>query len=123
MATYSSQLNLIFEALANEHRREIVHAVSLQPCSITQLANMRDLSLPAIHKHITLLEQAHLVHTKKVGRTTYLTLKRNALQTLQQWVMQYHPYWGHDDATHANYSQYFEDVAKKEVNIYEKITM
>ena len=50
-------LDTIFEALANKHRREILYVLSLQPCSITQLATMRGLSLPAIHKHIEVLER------------------------------------------------------------------
>ena len=54
-------LDSVLEALANRHRREIVYVLGLQPCAISQLARMRGLSLPAIHKHIKILENAGLV--------------------------------------------------------------
>ena len=104
--TDSPDLDKIFEALANIHRREIFYALSLQPHAINQLAEMRGLSLPAIYKHIKLLEEANLIARKKIGRTNFLTLKRGSLRTLQEWVNQYHIYWGSDDETLENYAQY-----------------
>lgn len=96
-------LDQIFEALANPHRRDIVRFVGLQPASISELARQRGLSLPAINKHIGILERSGLIKRRKVGRTTYLTLTRQPLGLLQSWVEQFHPYWGHDDATYENY--------------------
>jgi DNA-binding transcriptional ArsR family regulator len=101
-------LDKIFEALGNEHRREIVYVLGLQPCSISQLASMRGLSLPAIHKHIKLLEDANLIIRKKIGRTNVLTLNRSSLRVLQDWVTQYHTYWGSDKETLENYARYFD---------------
>ena len=101
-------LDRIFEALANKHRREIVYFLSLQPSSISQLASMRDLSLPAIHKHIRILENADLLIRKKIGRTNFLTLNRKALNSLQDWVMQFHTYWGNEEETLENYAQYLK---------------
>ena len=107
-------LDRIFEALANKHRREIIYILSLQPCSISKLASMRNLSLPAIHKHIVILEKGGLILRKKIGQTNFLTLNRAALQGLQEWVMQYQTYWGNDEATLENYAQYLgKDEAKK----------
>ena len=99
-------LDYVFEALASKHRREIIYALSLQPCSISKLASMRNLSLPAIHKHIEILEKGGLIIRKKIGQTNFLTLNRAALRGLQDWVMQYHTYWGNDEATLENYAQY-----------------
>lgn len=103
------QLDEIFDALANAHRREIVRIVSLRPAAISELARERGLSLPAINKHIGILERAGLIQRRKLGRTTYLTLKRQPLGTLQAWAEQFHPYWGHDDASHENY---FDHLAR-----------
>ena len=99
-------LDNIFEALAHKHRREIIYTLSLQPCSINQLAAMQGLSLPAIHKHIKVLENAGMIIRKKIGRTNFLTLNRDSLRALQDWVMQYHPYWGSNEETLENYAQY-----------------
>ena len=101
-----NDLDDVLEALANKHRREMVYVLGLQPCAISQLAEMRQLSLPAIHKHVKILENAGLVTRKKTGRTTYLTLDRAALRSLQQWLAQFHTYWGSDDESLANYTDY-----------------
>lgn len=70
---------------------------------ISELARQRGFSLPAINKHIGILERSGLVERRKIGRTTYLTLKRQPLSLLHTWVEQFHPYWGHDDASYENY--------------------
>jgi len=99
-------LDNVFEALANKHRREIIYVLSLQPHSISQLASMRGLSLPAIHKHINVLEKAGMIICKKIGRTHFLTLNRESLLSLQDWLLQYHAYWGSSEETLENYAQY-----------------
>ena len=101
-------LDAVLEALANKHRREMVYVLGLQPCAISQLAHMRDLSLPAIHKHVKVLENAGLVTRKKTGRTTFLTLDRSAMRGLQQWLAQFHTYWGSEEQTLANYTDYLD---------------
>ena len=101
-------LDSVLEALANPHRREIVYVLGLQPCAISQLARMRGLSLPAIHKHIKILENAGLVSRRKTGRTTYLALNPQRLRLLQDWAGQFHTYWGSDQASFENYRSYLD---------------
>lgn len=96
------------EALANAHRREIVSALGMQPHSISQLATMRSLSLPAIHKHIRVLEGAELIVRKKVGRTNFLALNRASLRGLQEWLGGFNPYWGSEKETLENYAPQLE---------------
>lgn len=108
----NKQLSDTFEALANKHRRSIVYRLSLQPASITQLANAEKLSLPAIHKHIGILEQARLVRRKKSGRTNFLALDRTALRELRDWIEQYHAYWGSNEETLENYVAGIERINK-----------
>ena len=80
-------LDNVFEALANKHRREIIYVLSLQPCSISKLAFLRNLSLPAIHKHIEILEKGGLVTRRKIGQTNFLTLNPESLRGLQDWLI------------------------------------
>jgi len=80
-------LDNVFEALANKHRREIIYVLGLQPCSISKLASMRNLSLPAIHKHIEILEKGGMIIRKKIGQTNFLTLNRTSLRGLQDWLI------------------------------------
>ena len=82
----TQDLDNVFEALANKHRREIIYVLSLQPCSISKLAFLRNLSLPAIHKHIEVLEKGGMVTRRKIGQTNFLTLNRESLRGLQDWL-------------------------------------
>ncbi len=99
-------LDRVFEAFANKHRREIVYVLGLQPHSISQLAEMRGLSLPAIHKHIKVLEEADMVVRRKIGRTNFLTLNRKSLRDVQEWLAQFQTHWGHEAETLENYARY-----------------
>lgn len=99
----SDSLDVLFNALANPHRRAIVSALGSQPASIAQLAQQQKLSLPAIHRHIIVLEQAGLVQRKKVGVTNFLALNRTGLLTVQDWIFQYRAQWGTDKETLENY--------------------
>lgn len=111
-------LDKVFEALASKHRREMIYALGLQPHSISQLASMRHLSLPAIHKHIKLLENARLIIRKKIGQTNFLSINRQSLHGLQDWLSQYHTYWGSSEETLENYATYL--TVKKQMKGGEK---
>src|SRR3954451_227419 len=78
--------------------------LALQPRSISQLADLRRLSLPAIHKHVRVLEEAAMVSRRKLGRTNFLALERKPLSRLQVWTGQFHPWWGTDEETLDNYA-------------------
>jgi DNA-binding transcriptional ArsR family regulator len=102
----AKDLDRLFGALANGHRREMVHMLGLQPHSISRLASARGLSLPAMNKHVRVLEDAGLVTRRKLGRTTFLALDRATMRELQAWLTQYHAYWGTDKETLENYEAY-----------------
>ena len=97
------KLDQVLAALANEKRRRIVYSLGLQPASIGQLAKQQRSSLPAIHRHIKALEQAKLVRRKKSGRVNFLALDRTGLLLMQDWISQYHAYWGTNEETLENY--------------------
>lgn len=99
----AKKLDRMLTALANKRRRGIVHTLALQPASIGQLADQQRSSLPAIHRHIKVLEQAGLVRRKKSGRVNFLALDRTGLLLLQDWVAQHHAYWGSNEETLENY--------------------
>ncbi len=101
-------LSRVFDALANEHRREMVLLLALQPRSISQLAELRGLSLPAIHKHVHVLEDAAMVSRRKFGRTNFLALERGPLLRLQAWAGQFRAWWGTEGETLDNYIAYLQ---------------
>ncbi len=102
------ELSAVFDALANEHRRRIVRALAIKPASISELAASCNQSLPAIHKHIQVLERAELVRRRKVGRVNSLALQRAPLRSLQSWVDDFHPWWGDDSESLETYAAAFE---------------
>lgn len=106
----SHELDGVFNALANAHRREIVRFLGQQPAAIHHLASMRGLSLPAINKHIGVLEQVGLIKRQKRGRTTFLTLDPAPLRVLQEWAGQFHTYWGTGEGTFENYDAYLTET-------------
>ncbi len=97
------KLDQVLAALANEKRRRIVYSLGLQPASIGELAKQQRSSLPAIHRHIKVLERAKLVQRKKSGRVNFLALDRTGLLLMQGWIQQYHAYWGTQEETLENY--------------------
>ncbi len=101
-------LDELFAALANPHRREMIRFLGLQPSTISRLAELRGLSLPAIHKHVKMLEDAGLVARRKIGRSNVLTLDPSGLRGLQIWLGQFNTWWGADGATLENYATYLD---------------
>ncbi|HEX3082504.1 MAG TPA: winged helix-turn-helix domain-containing protein [Candidatus Saccharimonadia bacterium] len=99
----SPQLDSVFDALANPKRRGMFNTLSFRPATVADLAAEHNLSLPSIHRHIRVLEEAGLVQRKKVGRTNFVALKRASLRTAQAWLMQYRSDWGTDEETLENY--------------------
>jgi DNA-binding transcriptional ArsR family regulator len=97
------RLDAVFAALANPDRRRIVDMLALQPASIQQVAGRIGMSLTAINRHITVLEESGLVQRKKSGRVNFLAVRRSALRSVQEWAGQYHAHWGTDDETLDNY--------------------
>ena len=97
------QLDIILAALTNKKRRGIVHELSLYPATVSQLARNENLSLPAVHKHIRILEDANLILRKKSGRTNFVVLIPQTLRLAQNWIMQYDTQRSNTNATLENY--------------------
>lgn len=97
------QLDSLFTALAHPKRRGIVYDLALNPATISQLAKSHNLSLPAIHKHLKVLESADLIVRRKSGRTHFLTLKTDSLVLAKGWLGQFRTEWGSESATLDNY--------------------
>jgi DNA-binding transcriptional ArsR family regulator len=97
------RVDQVFAALANRRRRRIVSTLALRPASIAELAEEQGSSLPAIHRHIVVLEEAGLIHRRKSGRVNFLALSRGGLDRARQWLGDFHSYWGSDADTLDNY--------------------
>lgn len=102
----ADDLDRQFAALANRNRRAMVLQLGTNPVSISRLAKDVGLSLPAMTKHVGILEAAGLVVRRKLGRTTFLTLDRASIREVQAWLGQFHAYWGTELETLENQERY-----------------
>jgi DNA-binding transcriptional ArsR family regulator len=88
-----SQLDSTFGALADPTRRAILASLMLGQSSITALARPHRMSLPAVMKHIRVLEEAGLVSQEKTGRTRHCRLAAEPLKQAEDWISQYRKFW------------------------------
>jgi len=86
MLNQSPSLDLMFQALADPTRRQIVDRLSRGPASVSELAQPFKMSLPAVVQHLQMLEQSGLVTTKKVGRVRTCTIDTEALSQAEKWL-------------------------------------
>jgi DNA-binding transcriptional ArsR family regulator len=93
MVKHSSQLDSTFGALADPTRRAILAALRLGDASVSELAGPHRMSLPAVMKHVRVLQGAGLVSQKKIGRTRSCRLAAKPLQEAEQWIAQYQSFW------------------------------
>lgn len=86
-------LDAVFSALSDPTRRAILQRLSQGEASVTQLADPFDISLPAISKHLHVLESAGLLTREKEGRIHRLRLDPKALISTAEWIDHYRPLW------------------------------
>lgn len=86
-------LDMTFGALADPTRRAILSRLSRGTASVTELAQPFSISLPAILKHLTVLEKAGLVAGKKQGRVHRFELLARPMQDAADWIAMYEHFW------------------------------
>jgi len=74
------------DALADPSRREMLEALGRGPRSVQDLAARFPMSRPAVSKHLRVLRQAGLVRETRQGRRRIYTLRREALQPIDEWL-------------------------------------
>ncbi len=86
MLNQAPSLDLMFQALADPTRRQIVDRLSKGSASVSELAQPFAMSLPAVVQHLQVLEQSGLVTSKKVGRVRTCTIDTDALSQAEKWL-------------------------------------
>ncbi|MEM9456257.1 MAG: metalloregulator ArsR/SmtB family transcription factor [Myxococcota bacterium] len=87
------QLDRIFHALADRTRRQLLAQLLTTPGSVTELAAPFEMSLPAVSKHIKVLERAGLVVRTVDGRLHRCSLGAGPLQAVATWLDPYRVFW------------------------------
>jgi DNA-binding transcriptional ArsR family regulator len=86
MLNQSSDLTLLFHALADPWRRAMVERLSRGPAAVSELARPLPMSLPAAMQHLGVLEAAGLVRSEKVGRVRTCAIEPQALSQAELWI-------------------------------------
>ncbi len=89
----AKDLDMVFSALADPTRRAILDRLSAGAASVTEIAQPFSMSLPAISKHLTVLNDAGLIETEKDGRFRRMHLKIKPLKNAAAWLDKYEGFW------------------------------
>ena len=89
----SSRLDDSFAALSDVTRRGVLEQLGRADASITELAEKFDMTLTGMKKHVSVLEEAGLVTTEKVGRVRTCRLGSRRLEEEQRWIERYRQIW------------------------------
>ena len=87
------RLSLTFGALADPTRRAIVARLAKGGASVTEIAEPFDMSLPAVSRHLKVLERAGLVSRSRKGTARLSHLEAEPLREAVTWLGGYREYW------------------------------
>ena len=89
----SEDLDLLFRALADGTRRGIVERLAVGEATVTELAAPFSISLPAISRHLKVLERASLITRSQQGRWRHARLSPTSLAGAATWLSRYEQLW------------------------------
>lgn len=89
----TANLNTTFVALAAPTRRAILARLSQGDATVTELAKPFDISLPAVSRHLRVLEDAQLIVRERRAQSRVCRLRPQALQSAWSWLSAYRVFW------------------------------
>ena len=89
----TDQLSLIFAALADPTRRGILAQLSLGEATVTQLTEPLPISMPAVSRHLKVLEGAALISRSREGKWQRSHLEAEALREAAVWIERFRRFW------------------------------
>ncbi|HMS57970.1 MAG TPA: metalloregulator ArsR/SmtB family transcription factor [Tepidiformaceae bacterium] len=107
------QLSSIFAALADPTRRAILLRLAEGEASVTELAAPFEMSLPAVSKHLKVLEKAGLITRGREAQWRPCRLEAEPLREATDWLEIYRQFW---DDRFERLDDYLRDLQNKENN-------
>jgi DNA-binding transcriptional ArsR family regulator len=107
----SNRLSTTLAALADPTRRAILARLISGQASVTKLAEPFEVSMPAISKHLKVLERAGLIARGREAQWRPCRLEAGPLQEVADWVAHYRRFW---TESFDRLDDYLRDVQKKE---------
>jgi DNA-binding transcriptional ArsR family regulator len=105
------QLDRTFSALADPTRRAILARLSSGEASVTELAEPFDMTLPAISRHLKVLEHAGLITRGREAQRRPCTLNAAPLHEAAEWVARYRQFW---EESFDRLDDYLQELQKKQ---------
>jgi DNA-binding transcriptional ArsR family regulator len=87
------RLDAVFRALGDRTRRALLARLTKAPAMVTELAQPFAMSLPAVSRHIRVLEQAGLIVRSVDGRVHRCTFNAAPLKSMEGWLRHYRHFW------------------------------
>ena len=114
MVNYNERLDRTFAALADPTRRAILARLERDgDASISELARPFAIKLPAVMKHLDVLDDAGLVSRSKAGRTVTVRLSPEPMKAAMDWLERYERFWSASLDRLAAYAERKEAEARK----------
>ena len=114
MRSENDRLSQTFAALANPTRRAILARLAKEDATVNELARPFNMSLPAISKHIKVLEQAGLIIQRQKAQYRPCKISAKPLKEISTWTEQYRHIW---ETSFARMDDYIDQINNKEKNI------
>src|SRR5882762_165094 len=109
----SDHLSATFSALADPTRRAILGRLARGESSVSDLARPFDMSLPAISKHLKVLERARLIERGRTAQWRPCRLRAAPLKKVASWVDHYRRFWEERFDRLDDYLKGLQDKEKK----------
>jgi DNA-binding transcriptional ArsR family regulator len=114
MVNYNERLDRTFAALVDPTRRAILARLKREDgASISALAQPFAIKLPAVMKHLDVLDDAGLITRSKVGRTVTVRLRPEPMREAMDWLRRYERFWSKSLDRLAAYAESKEAEARK----------
>ena len=110
----ADRLNDTFAALADPTRRAILARLMAGPASVTELAEPFTISLPAVSKHLKVLEQAGLIARGREAQWRPCRLEADPLKEVADWVEGYRRFWEQSQERYDRLDDYRREAQGKE---------
>src|SRR5919198_1553250 len=111
MHAATDTLSATFAALADPTRRAILARLTSGEASVTELAEPFDMSLPAISKHLKVLERAGLIVRTREAQWRPCRLDAGPLKDVADWIGHYRQFW---EESFDRLDEYLREIQKKE---------
>jgi len=91
----ADHLSTTFAALADPTRRAILARLVAGECSVGELAKPFDMSMPAVSKHLRVLEKAGLIARRREAQWRHCRIEGGPLKEVAEWAERYRHVWEH----------------------------